>query len=163
MKNCPQCHHDCADDMIICPDCGYLFSATQPPNDWQQNPPYQSAQNGGQPFGNGYNGYPPYQNVPKDSLATPSMVLGIIGVVASCCFIGVIPAIIGLIFGIISKLRIARTGARGSGLALAGIILSSVAIAITIVVLIRVIIVFNDPAAMEQYRRIIEQYQQAQQ
>lgn len=157
MKNCPQCHRDCADDMIVCPNCGYLFSAAQSSGGWQQNPPYGDAQNNGQPLGSGY---PSYQDVPKDGLATPSMVLGIIGVVFSCCLIGVIPAIIGLIFGIIAKLRTARTGARGSGLALAGIILSSVALAIFIVVLIRIIVVFHDPAAMEQYRRIIEQYQQ---
>lgn len=156
MKSCPQCQNECADDAIVCPKCGYLFSATQTSGGWGETPPYQ---NNTSPYRNGN----PYDERPKDGFATPSMVLGIIGVVFSCCGIGLIPAVIGLILGIISKARIRKTGLRGNGMALAGIILSAIAIGIVTIALVRVAVIFSNPTSrnefVQEYNRIIEQYQ----
>lgn len=154
MKVCPQCQHECADETIVCPNCGYLFNAARHPVDGEQ-PMYQQA--------GAYNEYPAGSEPRKDGLATPAMVLGIVGVVLSACLIGAIPAIIGLIFGIIAALRIRRTHAKGQGQAIAGIVLSAVAIAIVTFAIVRIVLVFSNPVSRnefyQQYDKIIEQYQ----
>lgn len=150
MKKCPQCQQECADDVIVCPKCGYLFSASQT-SGGAQTPPYQQQTAGGTPpYGNPYNGYPSAEQ-PKDSFATPSMVLGIIGVVFSCCSVGIIPGIIGLILGILSVLRIRQTNMRGKGMATAGIILSAIAIVIAAIAIVKIILVFSDPTTAQEF------------
>lgn len=160
MKTCPQCHKECTDEAVICPTCGYLFNASQP-SGGEQFPPYQqqnSNAGGTPPYGNGS----PVEQ-PKDGFATPAMVLGIIGVVFAFCIIGVVPAIIGLILGIIAVVRIRRTGARGNGMAIAGVVLSAVAIVIVTIAIIRAIIVVGSPdfynAFTREYRSALEQSQ----
>lgn len=73
------------------------------------------------------------QNPPKKSigLAVASMVLGIVAVVFSCCFIYVsIPCgIVGLILGAVSL----ATKKGGKGMAIAGIVCSIVSIAVVII------------------------------
>lgn len=164
MKKCPQCQQECADEVVVCPKCGYLFNASQT-SDGMQTPPYQpqaTNMGGTPPYGNAYNGYPPLEQ-PKDSFATPSLVLGIIGVVLSCCSIGIIPGIIGLILGILSALRIRRTNMRGRGLAIAGIILSAIAIVIATIAIVKIILLVSNPAAYQefwnQYHHALAQYQ----
>ncbi|MGE3449647.1 MAG: DUF4190 domain-containing protein [Microbacteriaceae bacterium] len=67
----------------------------------------------------------------RSGKAVAAMVLGIVGVVL--CFTG-IPAILALIFGLIARSEIRRSGGRltGSGMAIAGIVLGIVGIAIGI-------------------------------
>lgn len=99
----------------------------------QQQPPY--AQQGYQPPQSPYqNGYrqpsyttSPYQYsgtaaVPQgqtDWFAVASLVLGIVGIVTCCTFL---PSILGLIFGIVSKVK--NDGTRPTGVSTAGIICS---------------------------------------
>ncbi|MEG2377009.1 MAG: DUF4190 domain-containing protein [Clostridia bacterium] len=67
----------------------------------------------------------------KSGMATASMVLGIISIVFGCCFYISLPiAIVGLVLGILSY------KSNKSGMALAGIIMSSVAIVVTVIVII---------------------------
>jgi hypothetical protein len=151
MKQCPQCNFACEDTDIVCKNCGYLFNAqnfSSPPDGgaYQQpqpptQQPYQQDQNYLSP------GYPGVQGVPmqkNNGMAIASMVLGIIGVVFSCCYgIGVLAAIPGLIFSFISMKKIGKTGEKGKGMAVAGIVCSAVAIIIAIYVIVNLIIFFN--------------------
>lgn len=68
----------------------------------------------------------------KRGLAIASMVLGIIGLVLACLSIGLFPAIIGLALGIISL----ATHRGGHGMAIAGVVTSSIAVAIAVIMLI---------------------------
>lgn len=156
MKTCPQCQKQCEDNAIVCPNCGYLFSATQAPG--EQGSAYREPQGGFNSAPQDGPGYPSAIR-PKDGFATASMVLGIVGVVLSFCVIGIIPAIIGLILGIISKVRIRRDNLSGGGMALAGIILSAVAIVIFVIIVILAVAFYKSPSFIERYREALEQYQ----
>ena len=68
----------------------------------------------------------------KRGLAIASMVLGILGLVLACLSIGLFPAIIGLILGIISL----ATHRGGHGMAIAGVVTSAIAVAIAVIILI---------------------------
>lgn len=59
----------------------------------------------------------------RNGLAITSLVLGIVGLFIS--FYGIV-GLIALILGFVARRQIARTGQRGSGMALAGIILGAV-------------------------------------
>lgn len=77
----------------------------------------------------------------NDGLAISSMVLGIIGIlfifVPGLNFIGILCGILAIVFGIISKNRIAVSGETlsGTGMAQAGFILGTITIAIFIITL----------------------------
>lgn len=77
----------------------------------------------------------------NDGLAISSMVLGIIGIlfifVPGLNFIGILCGILAIVFGIISKNRIAASGETlsGTGMAQAGFILGTITIAIFIITL----------------------------
>lgn len=137
MKQCPKCNYTCADEDVICKNCGYLFSTENKIPEQQYG--FEDASNVTPPKTNG--------------MSIASLVLGIIGVVTSCCYIGIIPGILSLIFGIISKKRIKDSNGRekGDGLAIAGIILSIVAIVFAIYAIINLII--NGP---EIFRKMDE-------
>lgn len=64
--------------------------------------------------------YPPPQQPPVNGLAITSLVLGLV-----CCLPGV-----GLIFGAVALRQIGRKGERGKGLAVAGVVLSSLGLAL---------------------------------
>lgn len=90
------------------------------------------------PYGGGYAGYPGYGGqpawgpAPANGLGVAALVLGIIGVVAFCMWgLGVILGILALIFGIVGRGRAKRGEATNGGMALAGIILGSVAVVIS--------------------------------
>lgn len=87
-----------------------------------QNPYYQGHENIDEPRTNG--------------MSIASLVLGIIGVVMDCCYgFGLILGIIGLVLGILSNGQIKKSDGKekGSGMAIAGIILSAIAILIGII------------------------------
>ncbi len=91
--------------------------------------------------------------------AITSMVLGIVSLVVCCLpYITVPAALIGLIFGIVSL----KGGYGGRGMAIAGIVTSSVAIALgawLLIVMIRMLAegTYNNPNVMEYVQEILEQ------
>jgi uncharacterized protein DUF4190 len=103
----------------------------QPPPAWQQRPPaepiWQQAppqwQQGAQPDA----GWVAPPRTPGQAYA--AMILGIVGLFPVC---PVILSIVGLILGIVAKNEIDRSGGQlgGRGIAMAGIILSAVGIAL---------------------------------
>ena len=107
-----------------------------------QQDPYQSNAQGYQPqqdhtYSSGYYQYTPVnpamvnaQNQ-TDGFAIASLILGITGICTCCTFI---PAILGLIFGIVSKST--NDGTRPTGVSTAGIITSVVALLINIFFLV---------------------------
>lgn len=63
----------------------------------------------------GYYGYPPFAVRKTNALAIASLVCGI------CGFIYVVPAILGIVFGVIALQQIRRDETDGRGMAIAGI------------------------------------------
>lgn len=98
----------------------------------------------GDPYG-GYPGYPGYQNygqtgwqaAPANGMGITAMVLGILSVCLFCLYgiVGVVLGVLALIFGILGRKRAQRGEATNGGMALAGIILGSVGIAIGAIVI----------------------------
>jgi hypothetical protein len=66
-------------------------------------------------------GYPPLQSPGTNAMAVASLVCSLFGWV--CLFIG---AFLGVIFGFIALSQIKRSGQRGRGMAIAGIVIGSV-------------------------------------
>ncbi|PRH80738.1 hypothetical protein C6N75_02605 [Streptomyces solincola] len=84
--------------------------------------------------GPGYPGYPGYgawgSGGQSNGMGITAMVLGIVAVVMFCAWgLGVLLGILALIFGIIGRNKAKRGEANNGGMALAGVILGSVAIA----------------------------------
>lgn len=96
-----------------------------------QQPDYSAAGYGYSQYPAG--GYPTYgaaeANKPK-GLAIASMVLSIIGFLLAWAVIGGIPALVGLILGIVA-LRKTKTGGGGKGLAITGIVLGIISLIIS--------------------------------
>lgn len=67
----------------------------------------------------------------SNGLGTASLVLGIIGVLLSCVFIGVVPAIIGLILGIVGLCKKDKS----KGTAIAGTVCSAIGVVIFLIVI----------------------------
>lgn len=107
MIQCPECGREISDQASFCPNCGRPVKGAS-----------QIVPNALQAPSGEVNG-----------LAIASLVLGIVGLVTMCSKLGLIPSILGLILGCI-----ARNGKKsGQGMATAGIILSSAAIALVLV------------------------------
>ena len=103
------------------------------------NQPYGNAPMGEQPYVNNPTGNQPYgsasygnEPVEDKGLSIASMIAGIVSLVFFCCMPGfnAIPAVAGLVLGIIGRNK------GGKGMALAGIITSSIALALCLVALI---------------------------
>lgn len=103
-------------------------------NYYSQQAGYQSQYN--QPVGNAYQQkqYASYEQPSGKGFAIASLVLGIVSV-CTCCG-GLLPSVLGLIFGIISKSK----QSENNGMAIAGIILSSIGIVISLIFIAMVII-----------------------
>ncbi|GEA90055.1 DUF4190 domain-containing protein [Cellulomonas cellasea] len=108
------------------------------------SPQYPSAPQYGAPQGGGYPQAPQYgnapgygggygQNFPKNNLAVWALVLGLVGIVLQCGFLTGIPAVI---VGNKARKAAAAGEANNGGMALAGVILGWVAIALSVLVLI---------------------------
>jgi hypothetical protein len=77
----------------------------------------------------------------EKGLSVASMVLGIIGIVFSCCFYLTIPAAItGLILGIVSLVK--KKG--GKGMAVAGVIMCGLSIVLGIIIIAGFVLFFAD-------------------
>jgi hypothetical protein len=99
MKKCPTCGVSNSDKATFCSKCGATLAKKK-----KQTPNTTSA---------GTNG-----------LAITSMVLGISSLPLSCCyFIGIIPAILAVVFGFIARKKIKESNGaiKGDGMAIAGI------------------------------------------
>jgi len=110
--------------------------------DYGQTPPnpYGYPQYGYPPYGYSY-GYP-QRPTGTNGLAIAALVLGI------CGFLVATP-IIGLIFGIVSLSAVRRSGQKGKGLAISGIVLSSAWIAIFATFMTIAVIATGDPAVRD--------------
>lgn len=72
---------------------------------------------------------PQQNNLSANGMAITSMILGIISVTLLWCyFFGVLPAIVGVVFGHIARGQIRRGQGTGAGMALAGLICSYITI-----------------------------------
>jgi hypothetical protein len=104
------------------PPGGYGYPPSQPGG--YGYPPPQS------PGGYGYSPYPS-QSAGTNSMAIASLVSSLVGLL---CF-GIGP-LLGLVFGIIALNQIKQSGQSGRGMAIAGIVISSLLIALFIVFII---------------------------
>ena len=148
------------------PQGGYNNPNGVPPQGGYNNPngvPPQGGYNNS--WGNPYNNAQNYQEPKNNGMSIASLVLGIVGVVFSCCSgIGVIPGIISFILGIISMKNIKKSqGAqKGQGMALAGTILSIVAIVLSVYFIITLIISIKNGDYTDfwnAYMNAIKQYE----
>lgn len=98
-----------------------------------QQPAYQGQPYGGQPAYQGQNGAPGQRN----TLALVSMILGIAGFVTAITSIGAI------VTGHMALSQIKKRGEEGRGMALTGLILGYVVVALTIIGIILIIAVFG--------------------
>lgn len=64
-------------------------------------------------------------------MAIASLVVSLVALI--CCSFGFIPAIIGIILGVVGGNQIKQTGENGAGMAKAGIIIGIVAIVLSII------------------------------
>lgn len=103
-------------------------------NYYSQQADYQNQYN--QPVGNAYQQqqYASYEQPSGKGFAIASLVLGIVSV-CTCCG-GLLPSVLGLIFGIISKSK----QSENNGMAIAGIILSSIGIVVSLIFIAMMII-----------------------
>ena len=76
----------------------------------------------------------PVIEAPKNGFGVASLILGIIGLFGSFFVIGALPALIGLVLGIIGYRRTKSGEANNSGVAIAGIITSVLALMIAIAI-----------------------------
>jgi Domain of unknown function (DUF4190) len=112
------------------------------------NPAYTPYQSYGYPYPYPTMPVPP-QMLPK-GMAITGMVLGIVGLVTSLFYGGVL-GVIGLVFSIIA-LRAARRGqAGGRGMAIAGLVTSILAIVVTTIEVILVVWFLNTVSNCSQY------------
>jgi hypothetical protein len=109
----------------------------------QQPPPY--------PYDYGYGGYfGPPRSQQTDGFAIASLVVSCVSILGLCTWgIGSLLGVLGAIFGHVARRRIRASGAGGSGVALAGIIVGWTIAAIgllLVVTLIVMIVTSDDPA-----------------
>lgn len=94
---------------------GYPPPSSPPPGGYGYQPPPAPG------YGYPPSGYPPQQNVGTNPWAVASLVCSLFGWV--CLFIG---ALLGVIFGFVALSQISRTGQKGRGMAIAGIVIGFV-------------------------------------
>ncbi|MFF8846967.1 DUF4190 domain-containing protein [Streptomyces sp. NPDC015127] len=94
------------------------------------------------PYGAAYPGYAPYAGpnpgwtqTPANGMGITAMVLGILSVCLFCLYgiVGIILGVLALIFGILGRKRAQRGEATNGGMALSGIILGSIGIALGLI------------------------------
>lgn len=92
-------------------------------------------------------GYPPVK--PTNGMAITGFVLSLAGLIP---YLGALLAIGGMVFSLIGMSQTKRTGEGGRGLAIAGVCISGVILALYVVAVIIVIIVFAGAASSSTYR-----------
>ncbi|WP_054147411.1 DUF4190 domain-containing protein [Frigoribacterium sp. RIT-PI-h] len=110
------------------------YGQPSPQNPYQgQQPTHQGQPYGGQPAYQGQNGAPGQRN----TLALVSMILGIAGFLTSITALGAI------VTGHMALSQIKKRGEEGRGMALTGLILGYVVVALTIIGIILLVVLFG--------------------
>ena len=118
------------------------YAPAQPYDPYNSSPPVL----GGYPQQPGYQQYPAYQQpmgyvapqqLQPQGLAVTGMVLGIVSIVISLfCALGVITAIMAVIFGGIGIAQANQGRARGKGMAVTGVVLGIISVALYVLALV---------------------------
>ncbi|SDQ74415.1 DUF4190 domain-containing protein [Actinopolyspora saharensis] len=109
-----------------------------------QYPGYQPGQQypSNQNFYIGYGGVQP----PNNGLAIASMVVSLVSVLTLCFWgLGVLLALLGVIFGHVSRGQIRRDGTRGDGMAMAGIVIGYCVLGLTLLGIVLFVIGLSMP------------------
>jgi hypothetical protein len=78
-----------------------------------------------------------------NGMAIASLVLGIVGLVTMVCyFIGILPGILAIVFGVLARKQIRLTGEQGSGIATAGLICGWIAAGLPTLIFLVLVIYF---------------------
>lgn len=123
---CARCGTEIAEGTPVCPQCGALFGVPQQPRaEGQQPPPPGQGVTPQYPYPQQYPQYPPYAP-PNDVKAIVSLVCGILSLV--CCYVGILPGIVAVVLGHLSRSNIRKSMGQlqGDGMALAGLSLGYV-------------------------------------
>lgn len=134
MKTCPNCGASMADNEKFCGSCG----ARQPETASSQNT--QNINNTQTNMNNG--NYYQQPAKPTSGMAVASLVLGICTWIFGW-FTLAIPGILGLIFGIVGIQQCKHGQKGGNGLAIAGLVLSIIMVAIYFIALIYALSIAN--------------------
>lgn len=114
-------------------DASQANESTQASGVYYQNPPVNNNTQGQYQSYDTYNSFVQPKTNTSNGFQIASLVLGIVSIVGCCCGVLVLPcAVVGLILGIIGMKKAKECGAN-SGMALAGIITSSVGIVIGLI------------------------------
>jgi hypothetical protein len=132
------------------------MSYPQQPGNWSdpswpaQQPPYQDSAPPASPAG--YSGYPGYgygppapvpAGPPTNGMAVAAMVLSISGIATLICYgAGALLAIVGAILGHVARKQIRERGEAGDGMALAGVIVGWITVALGVLGLAAIVIFF---------------------
>lgn len=97
----------------------------------------------------GYAGYAPAPRT--NGLAVTAMVSSLVGVALSWTAVLALGVVVGVITGHIALRQIARTGERGRGMALAGVIIGWISIGFTLVIVLGVVIWASTTASLATF------------
>lgn len=128
MKLCRKCNSSNQDFDTFCCNCGSHLDSLNESSTYD----IDTGMDFSSPNLNGTN---QLMTVKTNGMAIASMVLGIVSIPLSCCcYTGVIPGILAIIFGIISTKDIKKSlgNQKGEGMALAGLILGAVGLLLVI-------------------------------
>lgn len=144
---CKNCGADCAPGTLYCTSCGAPLNEQTQQQEPTMQQPYGYQPNSGyqQPYGY----QPPMkQPEPAQGLATASMVLGILSFLIMPLILGIVAICLGCS---------AKSKGNRSGMATAGIVCGSIALALIVLVFI-LVIVFIASGGLEPIYDIIEEY-----
>ena len=154
--NCPNCNAIIDENDTICKSCGASLSSINNPSESMpsdNNPSKISSQSD-----------TPAPSVPKNNgMAIASMVLGIVSIPLLCCYgVGIIPAILAVVLGFVSKKKIEESNGLeiGRGMSLAGIIIGFASFAlglIGIILMFAGVAFLNSPEFMEEFENAFEE------
>lgn len=163
---CQQCGATCAEGAKVCETCGAILNkvdTAQPVNQTerptipapnmppmyqpvQQQPvnyvTYAAAPQQQQPVAP--NGQPVKPPQPGNGFAIAGMICGIAGIVL-CCY-GFIPAILGIVFGVVAKKK-----GNTSGMATAGVVCGAIGLALAIVIILIYVVGIGCVVATDGY------------
>jgi len=162
---CKVCGKELPNGATRCDECGTPVEETNSNNN--SNNTYSYSNNDGQNSGNGYyqdnrsqyqyqqdysnlNGQPvyEYQSGARRGFAIASMVMGIVGLIGTCCsmvtfgVLNLLLGVVGLIFGILGL------KSQGKGMAIAGIIMAALNLIIGVLLLIIMVAAFSMTSTM---------------